>query len=214
MKKYTHLIWDFNGTILNDVEADLLCANELLANHGLPTLKSVDAYREVFGFPIIDYYRRVGFDFEKTSYEELAIEWVEIYHRHSKQAQLYPQVEPILQAVKRLGVPQLILSATHMDMLEAQTEMLGIRSYFSELLALDNIHAHSKTALALAWRERNPQARALFLGDTEHDFDTAQAMGADCILIAAGHRPKAALEQCGAAVVLNSLDEFLPTEWF
>jgi phosphoglycolate phosphatase len=207
MKEYTHLVWDFNGTILNDVEEDLLCANELLANHGLPVLRDVEAYREVFGFPIIEYYRRLGFDFEKTPYEELAVEWVEIYHRHGAHAGLYPQVRPTLERVARLGLPQIILSATHLDMLKGQVEALGIRSYFSELLGLDNIHAHSKTALALAWRERNPQAVPLFLGDTEHDFDTAQAMGADCVLVAGGHRPRAALERVGAVSVISSVDE-------
>lgn len=210
MKEYTHLVWDFNGTLLNDVEEDLLSANELLANHGLPLLKDPEAYREVFGFPIIEYYRRLGFDFEKTPYEQLAVEWVEIYNRRSSHAQLYPQVRQTLEAVARRGIPQLILSATHLRMLERQIEALGIRTCFSEVLGLDNIHAHSKTALAVTWRAQNPAAVPLLVGDTEHDLETARAMGADCILVAGGHRPRAALEQAGALAVIDSVDEILP----
>ena len=52
MNKYTHLIWDFNGTVLNDVDVGVRAANALLVNHGLPPLPSTDAYRAVFGFPV------------------------------------------------------------------------------------------------------------------------------------------------------------------
>ena len=207
MKHYTHLIWDFNGTLLDDVETDLLAANELLRRHGLPLLADVEAYRAVFGFPIVDYYRRIGFDFEKTPYNELAIEWVEIYQGLSRDMKLYPSALPLLREARERGIPQSILSATHREILAEQVRQLGIETFFDELMGLDNIHAHSKTALAVAWRERNPTARPLFLGDTEHDLDTARAMGADCILVAEGHRPRAALEAAGALTVLSSLSE-------
>lgn len=214
MKRYTHLIWDFNGTLLDDVETDLLAANELLRRHGLPLLADVEAYRAVFGFPIVDYYRRIGFDFEKTPYNELAIEWVEIYQGLSHDMKLYPSALPLLREARERGIPQSILSATHREILAEQVKQLGIETFFEELMGLDNIHAHSKTALAVAWRERNPNARPLFLGDTEHDLDTARAMGADCILVAEGHRPRAALETAGALTVLSSLSELSLDDFF
>ena len=73
------VIWDFNGTILDDVDTGIEAVDVLLAKYGLPELKTRERYYEVFGFPIIDYYRRIGFDFEKTDYSILANEWVEIY---------------------------------------------------------------------------------------------------------------------------------------
>ena len=54
MGKYTHVIWDFNGTILDDVEACIRSANLLLEAHGLPALPSREAYQRHFGFPLID----------------------------------------------------------------------------------------------------------------------------------------------------------------
>ena len=61
--KVTHVLWDFNGTILDDVEPCIKSINELLVGHGLKPLESVAEYQSVFGFPIKDYYERIGFDF-------------------------------------------------------------------------------------------------------------------------------------------------------
>ena len=205
MERYTHIVWDFNGTIFDDVDACFRSANALLSAHGLKPLESLDAYREVFGFPIIEYYRRLGFDFSVCSYAELAVEWVALYKAFSAASSIYPQIPTVTDAFRHLGKQQLILSATQLQMLEEQVSSLGIRDRFDELLGLDNIHAYSKTALAVSWRKHNPSARVLFLGDTEHDLDAARAMRADCILVASGHRPKAALERCGALAVVDDL---------
>ena len=61
-KQYTHVLWDFNGTVYDDMEACLRSVNEMLSERGLPVL-SAEAYREVFDFPVKDYYAKIGFDF-------------------------------------------------------------------------------------------------------------------------------------------------------
>ena len=67
---YTHVIWDFNGTVLSDMQVGIDSVNAMLAERGLPTLTGLDAYRETFDFPVEDYYRRLGFDFEKEDYKK------------------------------------------------------------------------------------------------------------------------------------------------
>ena len=207
MKRYTHLIWDFNGTLLDDVQACIKSANSLLAAHGLPLLQSEEQYRSLFGFPIVDYYRRLGFDFEKLPYADLAVEWVAYYLEHSKDARLYPDVIGALETARDLGFSQLILSATELGMLERQVVSLGIRPYFNELLGLENIQAHSKEAIGLAWHRNHPDAHVLYIGDTDHDAQVAAAMGADCILLSCGHQSRTALEACPALFIADSLSE-------
>ena len=65
--KYTHLIWDFNGTIMDDVKAGIDSVNQMLSERSLPIIPSVEAYRDIFDFPIEEYYRSLGFDFVKAS---------------------------------------------------------------------------------------------------------------------------------------------------
>ncbi len=210
MTPYTHLIWDFNGTLLDDVTLGIDCVNPMLAARGLATIPDADAYREVFGFPIEDYYRRLGFDFEREPYETvLAPEWVALYLAGEPSCPLMPGARAVLEAVAARGIPQLILSASQSEQLAGQLARLGISEFFEEVLALDNIHARSKTHLAIAWKEAHPNARPLFVGDTEHDAAVAAAIGADCLLYSHGHRPRHHLLTCGVPVI-DDLEEILP----
>ena len=201
MKQYTHVIWDFNGTVYNDVDACIRSANRLLIAHGLKPFADVAAYREKFGFPIIDYYRRMGFDFNQTPYDALAVEWVDYYMEETQNAHLYDGFLPIWEYFRNKGFSQIILSATEKKMLSAQLETLGVRDCFDEVLGQDDIHAYGKKEIGLAWREKHREAVLLLIGDTEHDAEVARAMGADCILLACGHRAGAALEKCEVLAV-------------
>ncbi len=207
--KYTHVIWDFNGTILDDVDACIQSANTLLAAHGLPLITSKESYREVFGFPIIDYYRRLGFDFDKLPYSELAVEWVAYYLENSKRSTVYNGLIEVFEAVKSQGLSQWILSATELGMLTKQIEGLGIRSYFDGILGLENIQAYSKQEVGVRWRLQNPDARILMIGDTDHDAGVAAAMGADCVLLTTGHQNRATLEQHPCLFVADHAKEIL-----
>lgn len=204
MKRYTHLIWDFNGTILDDVDACIASANRLLLAHDLSPIASKEQYRSLFGFPIIDYYRRLGFDFEKLPYADLAVEWVAYYLENSKHAPLCPDVAQTLEAAKKTGICQMILSATELTMLRGQVDSLGILPYFDRLLGLGNIQAFSKEEVGRRWKEENPSARILMVGDTDHDAQVAAAMGADCVLVTTGHQNRETLEKLPALFVADS----------
>lgn len=200
--RHTHLIWDFNGTVLDDVLHGIRCVNPMLEARGLSPIPDVETYRELFDFPIEDYYRRLGFDFEKESYYTvLAPEWVAHYVAGEADCAVNAGVCKTLAAVRELGVLQLMLSASRLEQLEAQLARLGLTDAFSEVLGLDNIHARSKTHLAEAWRKRNPDARPLFLGDTVHDAAVARAIGADCVLFTGGHQCRERLATCGVPLI-------------
>ena len=210
MKKYGYVIWDFNGTLLDDVETGIWAVNKLLEERGLATIDSVEHYRRIFRFPIIEYYRGLGFDFDREPYEVIAPKWVALYLEGVKSARLYSDVIPALDAIREKGITQTVLSATERGMLEHQLEDLGIRSYFDETLGLDNIHAGSKLSLAYDWRERHSGADVLLIGDTDHDVETAKALGADCALVCRGHQSREHLLSTGAAVY-DTIEEILDT---
>ena len=209
MKGYTHLVWDFNGTLYNDVPESIESANDLLAAHALPPIRSVEDYRALFGFPIVDYYRRMGFDFEKTPYAELAPEWMNYYFEYSKDSAVYPDIPEVLDALHRKGMEQWILSATEVNMLRGQLESLEILSRFDGTLGLDNIHARSKRDIGVAWKQANPDVCALMIGDTDHDAEVAEAMGIDCVLVAAGHQSRERLEKCKCIAVVDTVRDVL-----
>lgn len=211
--KYTYCIWDFNGTIFDDVGASISAVNTLLAERGLKTLDSKDKYQEVFDFPIIDYYRRIGFDFDKEPYEVIAPLWVDLYLENSKKSGLFGDVISSLDFFEARGIKQSVLSASEKNMLTGQLRELGIYDRFEEIMGIDNIYAESKIALAKDWKQRHEGERALFIGDTTHDYETAEVLGADCYLISAGHQPEYKLRAAGENVKifpnLSALVEYL-----
>ena len=191
------MIWDFNGTILDDIDLGIRCVNVMLEKRGLPVIPDREYYRTIMRFPIIDYYRDLGFDFEKEDYyTKLAPEWVEMYMAGEAECPMMPHVQATLEAVKARGIPQILLSASDRTQLIYQLERLGIAHYFDEILGLDNIFAKSKTGLAQGWLERHPGARPLCLGDTDHDAALADTIGADCLLYVGGHQSETRLSGC------------------
>lgn len=193
--KYTCVAWDFNGTIMDDVKIGIDSVNVLLEKRGLKTLESREEYQRVFGFPIIDYYRRLGFDFEKEPYEEIAVEWVNEYTARERTASTVDGVRELLDKFKRMGLRQIIISACEQEMLERNLKMLGVAEFFDDICGIDNIYASSKVEIARGWKNKNPSETVLFIGDTDHDLSAADAMEADCVLVAAGHQSYESLSE-------------------
>lgn len=213
--KYTHIVWDFNGTLLNDVGAGIDAVNVMLKNRDLPTIDSVEQYRELFCFPIIKYYAKLGFDFGKEDYYTvLAPEWVEMYLENYKSSPLSEHAKETLQHIDEMGYAQTLLSATELQMLKGQLVQLGLAHCFAEVCGLDNIHAGSKVDTAIAWKTEHPDAVPLFVGDTVHDYEVACAVGADCVLYAGGHQSRAQLTVCNCPIIedLSELIDLLLLE--
>jgi phosphoglycolate phosphatase len=202
--KYDHVIWDFNGTVLADMQAGIVAVNEMLSARGLPVLSDLEDYRRVFCFPVEEYYQKLGFDFEKEDFKGvLAPLWVSLYNKYSKDAPIFGGVQELTSALRAKGVRQSILSASEREMMHEQLRERCALDWFDEIWGNDSIHAYGKGALSVKWRESHPGAKAVMLGDTTHDFEVARAMGADCILIAAGHHSAQRLLACGVPVVAD-----------
>lgn len=210
--KYTHIIWDFNGTIFADMDAGIISVNKMLEERGLPIIPSIEYYREIFDFPIIDYYKGLGFDFEKESYEDvLAPMWVELYNANARNSKLVDGVKETIEKISELGLSQSVISACEKGMLDRYLKKLGVYDCFEEILGLDNIHAGSKTHIARTWKEDHPDARILFIGDTTHDAETAAVMEGDCVLFCGGHQSREKLLATGHPVIekMSELIDFI-----
>jgi len=183
------------------MQAGIDAVNRMLGDRGLPIIADMEAYREIFDFPIKEYYRKLGFDFDKEPYEVLAPIWVELYLENCCSAGIVDGVDTVVKAVAKTETKQVILSACEKDMLCDQLAELGVIEYFDEIIGLDDIHAAGKLHLAREWREKNPEAKILFVGDTTHDAETAEVLGADCLLFTGGHQSKERLLTTGCETI-------------
>lgn len=207
--KYSCIIWDWNGTLLDDVNACLDSVNDMLTKRGLKNI-DMDRYREVIGVPIRKFYEKV-FDLEKYDYEEIIKDFNEGYIRHLNEVKLSDGAEELLKYFRRQGAKQIIVSSSNNSVLRANTEKYGVSGYFDEILGADDYYASSKIERAVDYLDRNGCGKALAFGDLEHDYELAMQTGADCVLLASGHDSRQRLEKTGA-IVINSLREILSTD--
>ena len=200
--RFDSIIWDWNGTLLNDVDIVVETINQLLNDRNL-TLLTVERYLDVFTFPVRDYYEQIGFDFRNEPFEIPAIQFITIYNKAVETCGLHDDVIPVLNRLKELGFRQFILSAMEQEQLEKTVNDNGIDHFFEDLCGLNNHYAVSKVANGKSLIHKqglNPE-RTLMVGDTIHDFEVAQAIGCKCVLVAKGHQSKVRLLTTGAQVL-------------
>ena len=201
-RKYNLIIWDWNGTLFNDVEWNIGVINKMLAKRNLKTLDSKADYHNVFCFPVVDYYKKLGFDFDKEPFEELAVEFIKLYHlNNTGNSQLCKNAIIVLNEIRSKGIEQIILSASELDNLLSQINVFNINHYFKTILGLSDIYAKSKIDIGRNYIEISKPERAILIGDTIHDFEVANALGVDCLLTANGHSGKKSLLKCGVPVL-------------
>ncbi len=206
MLKYSHIVWDWNGTLLNDVEWCIKSVNTMLKKRDLDIIPDIKAYHDIFCFPVIKYYEKAGFDFDKEDFNALAEEYIGLYHDKNSTCQLHINAESVLSELKSMGLRQIILSASHIDLLVEQISPFGIADYFDTILGISDILASSKVQAGIDYFNRIKPEKALLIGDTVHDYEVAKALGADCALIANGHQSRETLLSCGVTVLNDILD--------
>ena len=203
------VIWDWNGTLLDDVDVCIAIINESLRKRDLPPVTR-PTYLDLFEFPVINYYRHLGFDFARESFEEIGMEFIRAYQTGMFTCSLHSGALEILTAVQAAGKRQFILSALESASLTKVIGHFHLERFFTDTRGLDNHYAAGKVGLgkALLGDHAHDPGKAVMIGDTLHDLETAQAMGISCLLSSAGHNSADRLRKSGAPVIA-SLKELL-----
>jgi phosphoglycolate phosphatase len=209
INKYKHVIWDWNGTLLNDTALSLNIINGVLKRRNLKIL-SLEDYRHIFDFPVKNYYEKAGFNFSEYSFEEVGKEWMDQYEIRKSETRLFDGVNKVLDHIASLGIEQSILSAYSLHTLIEIINVHGLSKYFKHITGLDHIYATSKLEIGrdLINKINIDPVQIVLIGDTIHDHEVASELGIQCILIANGHQSKARLVSSGFPV-LNDIRELI-----
>ncbi len=209
IKNYKHIIWDWNGTLFNDVELCANLMNILLEEAKLPKI-SIEEYRNVFTFPVIEYYKALGHDVEPKNWERISHKFISDYETQKYNYSIYSDAVIVLEKIKNFGISQSILSAYKQETLDELVSYSKIENYFIKLVGLDNIYAEGKIENGIKWMKELGFAKGevLMIGDTLHDCEVAKAIGADLVLISSGHQSLNKLKTCNVPII-NSLSELV-----
>jgi phosphoglycolate phosphatase len=201
MNRYYYILWDWNGTLLDDVWLCIDIVNAMLTKRCIPTLDS-RKYRSIFDFPVKTYYERAGFDFSKEPFDSVTTEFCDEYARRVGECRLHDGAKVLLEQCAASGVQQSILSATEQSRLETMVAAFEISDIFDRVVGQSDQHANGKIQRGkeLVSSLARSCNQILLVGDTVHDSDIAKIIGIDSALVAIGHNTRERLEDTGGRV--------------
>ncbi len=186
--KFDCVVWDWNGTIVNDAWVFVDVMNFFLKMKGLPKT-SLDDYKKNFGFPIQNYWKTLGFKFNNKEFNLLNKSFIEEYQKRIFLPKLQPGIVDLIKKINRFKIKQFVLSASENSLLHKSVGFYKINSLFEDIVGVDNLNAVGKISLAKVLFKKNNLHlnKTLVIGDTKYDLDVAQALGCSALLVSHGH---------------------------
>lgn len=187
MTAIEHIIWDWNGTLLDDAPLAWQVFNAMLLRRKLPGI-SFETYRSLYGHPVRGLYEQAGFDLSREMFEDLSDEWHEHYLRRLPETDLHHDTLATLQRIQSAARTQAVLSALPHDLLCESIAHHGIGIFFAEVLGLSDRLGRSKldNARALLQKLGARADATVMIGDSAHDAEVAHALGVRCFLVRRG----------------------------
>ncbi|MDK9498747.1 HAD family hydrolase [Streptomyces katrae] len=206
-----HIVWDWNGTLLHDIDAVMAATNASFAEFGFAPL-TLERYRELYVVPVPKFYERLMGRLPTDA------EWAvmdEAFHRHywaaAEDAGLTEGARELLRDWQADGLTQSLLSLAPHEKLVPLVREHGIDVHF---LRVDGRVGPSHTSKAghlvrhmAALEAAGVTARrTVLVGDAVDDATAARHVGAYAVLYTGGSHSRASLESAGVPVV-DSLAE-------
>ena len=183
-----YILWDWNGTLLDDTQAALDTLNIMLARRGVRPI-TLEFFRDHFAFPCRPFYDMIGMHVEDAEWDALAKEYHDLYAEQPKA--LNRETIAVLERVKAAGAKQSIISALRQDLLDEVTARMGVAPYMECIYGVDNLDGASKLDRALELMSRiapeiGEQPDVVLIGDALHDKEVADALKVRCVLCGQG----------------------------
>ncbi len=204
------IIWDFNGTVLDDLNASVNAVNKMLAGRRL-ALITKRWYLENLDLPLELFYKRAGFDMGRDAMTTLSIEFQQACL--SERRNVFPEVWEALYTLQRKGYRQFLFSSLPHDLLVEQAQSVGVHPFFEAMVGRADHSLGTKEQAAKYYLEKRkiPPQTVLFVGDLITDWEMADYVGSPCVLIPKGHQSAARLRTTGATLLTDAseLEKFL-----
>jgi len=205
--KVKNIIWDWNGTLVDDGWLFVELINLVLKKRGLKQL-TIKEYQKKFCFPLEKYYQRLGFDFNVEPYEVPSMEFVALYNKNKHRPILYEGAKKLLKTICDSGAKNYLLSAQNEEALVGLVHFYGLESYFTDVRGTNNFHARGKGVVAKeVLKKIHPKDYTLFIGDTNMDMDIAEFNGLQSIGLTFGHQAKGRFKKNQAIALIDGFKD-------
>jgi phosphoglycolate phosphatase len=185
-----NIIFDWSGTLVDDLPAVLKASNFVLEQSGKPAM-SLDEFRAEFQLPFSKFYNRHAPEVPMKKLEE----WFHAEYRQSQNAVTeLPHAREFLEFCRGNRLRTFLLSSVHDDHFKAQCRSNGFDAYFDRPYT-GVWDKRQKIHEILRENHLQPE-ETLFIGDMEHDVATAKHGGVHSCAVLTGYNT---LEQLRAA---------------
>lgn len=207
MRKYDTIIWDMDGTLLNTLDDLTDSVNEALLAFSLP-LRTKSEIRAFIGNGVARLMElSVPDGRHNPRFEQIFAFFISCYDKNYRsKTKPYDGLSVLLTRMKASGYKMAIVSNKIDSALKELTAL-----HFSDTISVsigDYEGVRRKPypdkvfeALRILETDKN---RAVYIGDTEVDIETARNAGIDCICVSWGFRDKNELEKAGAACIIDT----------
>lgn len=199
-----HVVWDWNGTLFDDLEQVVEAVNVGLSPYGLSI--TLDDYREYYTRPVKVFYERLlQHPLDEQEWLELDRRFHDGYRRMLERARLTSDARDALEQVRSRGATQSLLSMFPHHELVPLVSRIGIAGYFDRVDGLRGPAGDTKARYLERHLtnliEGEEASRVLVIGDTPDDAMAAAHVGARCVLYHNGSHHRSDLEGLGVPVV-------------
>jgi phosphoglycolate phosphatase-like HAD superfamily hydrolase len=201
-----HVVWDWNGTLFDDLHLVVEAVNAVMADAGLHPI-TADDYRRLYTRPVHRFYERLyGRPVRDDEWVHLDRVFHDAYADELHRAGLSADALHALGEVERAGRSQSLLSMYRHDALVPLVTDLGVHDRFVLVEGLrgeggghkaTHLEAHLARVAHVAGEDPD---RIVVVGDALDDLHAAQHVGARCVLYDAGSHPREELEATGAPI--------------
>lgn len=176
-----NIIFDWSGTLVDDLPAVLAATNFVFESCGVERL-SLEKFRAEFCLPFKGFYERFLPDVPLEKLERS-------FHGHFSKVQdavtELPHARDFLVFCRKHAIRTFVLSTVHPDYYTLQARAIGFEQYIDKPYL--GIWDKRAKILDLLAENQLPAAETLFIGDMQHDIDTAKHGGVGSCAVLTGY---------------------------
>ncbi len=209
-----HIVWDWNGTLLDDLSVVVAAVNDTLATVGRGPI-TIEEYGAHYTRPVLRFYERLlGRPVGEPEWLTFDRAFHESYRRRVVAAMLADDAMDALRLAQQTGISQSLLSMYWHDELVPQVDRFRLGKFLIRVDGLrgtpgdrkqEYLEQHIEAVIGDLSRQIDP-AEILVVGDALDDADAASALGFNCVLYNSGSHPTEQLNTAGVPVVDSLLD--------
>lgn len=196
-----NIIFDWSGTLVDDLPAVLVASNHVFVKAGVPEL-TLDQFRAEFCLPFKSFYDRYVPHLSLRQLEE----W---FHESFQAAQdkvvALPHAKAFLECCRANGLRTFVLSSVRRDHYAAQAGKTGFGAFIDH--PVTEVWDKRERIHSLLDEHKLVRSETMFIGDMAHDIDTARHGGVFSCAVLTGYNRLDQLRASQPDLVVEHLGE-------